>query len=142
MEIFLYCHLLSAWYCIVIVRRKSVLVMSLSTKKFISEYQWTVISACITSGGWVSWAKELWPQLHPKAEEHPQAYQPATQPQAPPTPSHPCYSTCHTEARSPVQIKCTKPRDKEKKKKSWEGEGDPKPRKQREGGEPREMLCY
>ena len=28
------------------------------------------------------WARGLQPQLHPKAEEHPQAYQPATQSQA------------------------------------------------------------
>ena len=27
----------------------------------------------------------------------------------------PHYSTCHTEARSPVEIKCTNPRNKEKK---------------------------
>ena len=26
------------------------------------------------------WARGLQPQLHPKAEEHPQAYKPATQP--------------------------------------------------------------
>ena len=36
---------------------------------------------------------------------------------------------CHTEAET-------------RKKKSQEGGGDPKPKKQREGGEPREMLRY
>ena len=42
--------------------------------------------------------------IHPRAEEHPQAYQPATQPRAPPRPA-PHYSTRHTEARSPVEVK-------------------------------------
>ena len=42
--------------------------------------------------------------IHPKAEEHPQAYQPATQPRAPQRPA-PHYGTRHTEARSPVEIK-------------------------------------
>ena len=39
----------------------------------------------------------------------------------------PHYSTRHTEARSPVEIKCTNPRNKEKK--SREGGGDLKPRR-------------
>ena len=30
-----------------------------------------------------TWARGLLPQLHPKGKEHPQAYQPATQPRAP-----------------------------------------------------------
>ena len=42
--------------------------------------------------------------IHPKAEEHPQTYQPTTQPRAPLRPA-PHYSTCHTEARSPVEVK-------------------------------------
>ena len=42
--------------------------------------------------------------IHPKAEEHPQAYQPATQPRAPPRQT-PRYSTRLTEARSPVKVK-------------------------------------
>ena len=41
--------------------------------------------------------------IHPKAEEHPQAYQPATQPRAP-LAQPPHYSTRHTEARSPVEV--------------------------------------
>ena len=76
------------------------------------------------------WVRGLQLQLHPKVEEHPQAYQPATQPRVPLCPAPPPhYSTCHTEAET-------------RKKKSQEGGGDPKPRKQREGGEPREMLHY
>ena len=42
--------------------------------------------------------------IPPKAEEHPLAHQPATQPRAPPRPA-PHYSTRHTEARSPVEVK-------------------------------------
>ena len=50
------------------------------------------------------WARGLRLQLHPKVEEHPHAYQPATQPRVPlcppPTPPPPHYSTCHTEAET------------------------------------------
>ena len=74
------------------------------------------------------WARGLQPQLHPKAEEHPQAYQPATQPRAP-LRQAPNYSTCHTEARSPVEVKWTNLRSIER-----EGGGVPKPREQRQGG--------
>ena len=66
------------------------------------------------------WARWLQPQLHPKAEEHALVYQPATQvrgpsrpfppPPIPPLPPPPpYYSTRHTEARSPVEVKRTKP---------------------------------
>jgi len=41
--------------------------------------------------------------IHPKAEEHPRAYQPATQPRAPLRPA-PHYGTRHTEARRPVEV--------------------------------------
>ena len=87
--------------------------------------------------------------IHPKAEEHPQAYQPATQPRAPPRPAPPRpapprpaphYSTRRPEARSPVEVKRTNP-PKQGKKKREEG-GDPKPRKRRDKGEPRETLRY
>ena len=84
------------------------------------------------------WVRGLQPQLHPKAEEHSQAYQPAIQPQAPRLAPH--YSTRHTEARSPVEVKWTNRRNKEKKNR--EGGGDPKTRKRREGGKPRETLGY
>ena len=57
------------------------------------------------------WARGLQPQSHPKAEEHPQAYQPATPTRAP----APHYGTHHTEARSPVEVKWTNPWNKEKK---------------------------
>ena len=48
------------------------------------------------------WARGLRLQLHPKVEEHPQAYQPATQPRVPlcPAPPPPHYSTCYTEAET------------------------------------------
>ena len=57
------------------------------------------------------WARGLQPQSHPKAEEHPQAYQPATPTRAP----APHYGTHHTEARSLVEVKWTNPWNKEKK---------------------------
>ena len=57
------------------------------------------INACVASGGWVPMGQGAATAIHPKAEEHPQAYQPATQPRALP------YSTRHTEARSPVEVK-------------------------------------
>ena len=41
-------------------------------------------NACVASGGWVSMGQGAATAIHPKAEEHPQAYQPATQPRAPP----------------------------------------------------------
>ena len=47
----------------------------------------TVINACVASGGWVPMGQGAATAIHPKAEEHPQAYQPATQPRAPPAPS-------------------------------------------------------
>ena len=76
------------------------------------------------------WARGLRLQLHPKVEEHPQAYQPATQPRVPLCPApHPTIA--------PVILRL-----KQGKNKSQEGGGDPKPRKQREGGEPRETLHY
>ena len=42
-----------------------------------------VFNACVASGGWVPMGQGAATAIHPKAEEHPQAYQPATQPQAP-----------------------------------------------------------
>ena len=69
---------------------------------------------------WCPWVRGLQPQLHPKAEEYPQAYQPATQPRASPRPV-PHYSTRHTEARSPVEVKWTNPRN-EGKNTGTEGE--------------------
>ena len=63
-----------------------------------------IINACVASGGWVPMGQGAATAIHPKAEEHPQAYQPATQPRAPPRPA-PHYSTRHTEARSPVEVK-------------------------------------
>ena len=54
-------------------------------------------------------ARALPRQSHPKEEEHPQTYQPATQPQAPLCPA-PHYSTRHTEARSSVEVKWKTPR--------------------------------
>ena len=62
------------------------------------------VNACVASGGWVPIGQGAATAIHPKAEEHPQAYQPATQPRAPPRPA-PHYSTRHTEARSPVEVK-------------------------------------
>ena len=67
-----------------------------------------VFNACVASGGWVPMGQGAATAIHPKAEEHPQAYQPATQPRAPPRPA-PHYSTRHTEARSPVEVKWTNP---------------------------------
>ena len=52
-------------------------------------------------------------QSHPKAEEHPQAYQPATQPRAPLPP--PYYSTRHTEARNSVKVEWQKKSETERR---------------------------
>ena len=41
------------------------------------------INACVASGGWVPMGQGAATAIHLKAEEHPQAYQPATQPRAP-----------------------------------------------------------
>ena len=41
------------------------------------------VNACVASGGWVPMGQGAATAIHPKAEEHPQAYQPATQPRAP-----------------------------------------------------------
>ena len=38
------------------------------------------VNACVASGGWVPMGQGAATAIHPKAEEHPQAYQPATQP--------------------------------------------------------------
>ena len=62
------------------------------------------VNACVASGGWVPMGQGAATAIHPKVEEHPQAYQPATQPRAPPRPA-PHYSTRHTEAGSPVEVK-------------------------------------
>ena len=45
------------------------------------------INACVASGGWVPMGQGAATAIQPKAEEHPQAYQPATQPRAPPCPA-------------------------------------------------------
>ena len=45
------------------------------------------VNACVASGGWVPMSQEAATAIHPKAEEHPQAYQPTTQPWAPPCPA-------------------------------------------------------
>ena len=68
----------------------------------------TEVNAYVASGGWVPMGQGAATAIHPKAEEHPQAYQPATQPRAPPRPA-PHYSTRHTEARCPVEVKWTNP---------------------------------
>ena len=68
-------------------------------------------------------------QSHPKAEEHPQAYQPATQLRAP-LPPPPYYSTRHTEARNSVKVEWQKKNETERR-----GRGeDPKPKKAEGGG--------
>ena len=64
-----------------------------------SHLAFITFNACVASGGWVPMGQGAATAIHPKAEEHPQAYQPATQPRALP------YSTRHTEARSPVEVK-------------------------------------
>ena len=94
-------------------------------------------------------ARGLQPQLLPKADEHPQAYQPATQRRAPRAQLPPHCNTYDIEARSPVEVKWTNPRNEEKKRKKKKEKrknqdegGDHKPRKWREGGEPRETLRY
>ena len=67
-----------------------------------------MFDACGASGGWVPMGQGAATTIHPKAEEHPQAYQPATQPRAPPRPA-PHYSTRHTEAGKPSGSKMNKP---------------------------------
>ena len=76
--------------------------------------------ACVASGGWVPMGQGAVIAITPQGGRTPTGL---------PSPPPPHYSTCHTEAET-------------RKKKSQEGGGDPKPRKQREGGEPREMLHY
>ena len=39
-------------------------------------------NACVASGGWVPMGQRAVTAIHPEAEEHPQAYQPSTQPRA------------------------------------------------------------
>ena len=46
------------------------------------KYDLIVFNACVASGGWVLMGPGAATAIHPKAEEHPQAYQPATQPRA------------------------------------------------------------
>ena len=66
------------------------------------------------------WARGLWLQLHPKVEEHPQAYQPATQPRVPLCPAPPPhYSTCHTEAET--RKKKNPKKEGETLNQEWEG---------------------
>ena len=43
----------------------------------------TEVDACVASGGWVPMGQGAATAIHPKAEEHSQAYQPTTQPRAP-----------------------------------------------------------
>ena len=100
-------------------------------------YKISYVKAGVASGGWVPMGEGAATAIHPKAEEHPQAYQPPAM--SPPRPE-PHYSTRRPEARSPVEVKRTNPRNKEKKK--GEEGGDPKPRRRRDGGEPRETLRY
>ena len=66
-------------------------------------YKISYVKAGVASGGWVPMGQGAATAIHPKAEEHPQAYQPATQPRAP-LAQPPHYSTRHTEARSPVEV--------------------------------------
>ena len=81
------------------------------------------------------WVRGLQPQSHPTAEEHPQAYQSATQQQVPPP--NPCAQHPTIAPITLVEVKWKKP-----KRKGGGGGGDPKPRKWKEGGEPREMLHH
>ena len=78
------------------------------------------------------WARGLQPQLHPKAEEHPQAYQLATQPRAPR--AQPPTIAPVTLRPEPQWSKINKPPKQRKKKKKWEVGGDPKLRKRRGEG--------
>ena len=63
----------------------------------------------------------LQPQSHPKAEEHRQAYQPATQLRAPLRPV-PYYSTRHTETRRPVKVIIIMNKPPKQRKKNQGGE--------------------
>ena len=61
---------------------------------------------------------ELQPQSQPKAEEHPQAYQPTTQPWAPSRPAAQ-YSTRDTDSRGLLKVKWTNPRNEGEKTRKW-----------------------
>ena len=93
-------------------------------------FSYLCLNARIASGVCVPRGQGLQQQSHPKAEEHPQAYQPATQLRAPPPPPPPYYSTRHTEARNSVKVEWQKKNETERR-----GRGeDPKPKKAEGGG--------
>ena len=69
------------------------------------------------------WARGLQLQLHPKVEEHSQAYQPASQPQAPLHPGlAPTIVAPITLSQKPSGSKMHKPLNKKKKNPGKEGE--------------------
>ena len=56
-------------------------------------------------------ASGMQPQLHPNAEEHPQAYQPATQPRAPPPPPAPSRTDLRVgNPAQPIRLQSPRPR--------------------------------
>ena len=73
-----------------VIRAINIVELNLGkTKLDDSHLAFITFNACVASGGWVPMGQGAATAIHPKAEEHPQAYQPATQPQAPPRPAPP-----------------------------------------------------
>ena len=73
-----------------VIRAINIVELNLGeTKVDDSHLALSTFNACVASGGWVPMGQGAATAIHPKAEEHPQAYQPATQPRAPPCPAPP-----------------------------------------------------
>ena len=56
--------------------------------KYVQDEPTNIINVHVASGGWVPTGQGAATLLHSKAEKHPQAYQPATQPRASPPQKH------------------------------------------------------
>ena len=84
----------------------------------------TLVNTCITSGGWVPMGQGAATAITPQGRRTPTGLQ--TRNPAIRLPalicSAPHYSTHHTEARSPVEVKCTNPWNKGEKKSRERGE--------------------
>ena len=57
--------------------------MSFICTRIKKSFSYLCLNARVASGGYVPRGQGLQQQSHPKEEEHPQAYQPATQPRVP-----------------------------------------------------------
>ena len=71
----------------------------------------TLVNTCITSGGWVPMGQGAATTITPQGRRTPTGLQTRNPAMRLPALicSAPHYSTHHTEARSPVEVKCTNP---------------------------------